>query len=200
MADITASMVNELRKRTGAGLMDCKRALVETGGDDEAAIALLKKRGIATAAKKAGREASEGIIESYIHTGGKVGVMLELNCESDFVAKNDEFKALARDLCMHIAAASPVAVSREDVSEELIAKERESALAQATEGGKPKPQNVIDSIVEGKVAKYLSTITLLDQPFVKNPDITINDLLTTAIQKIGENIKVRRFVRYGIGE
>lgn len=199
MADITASMVNELRKRTGAGLMDCKKALVESNGDEEAAIALLKKRGVATAAKKAGREASEGIVESYIHTGGKVGVLIELNCESDFVAKNDEFKALARDLCMHIAAASPVAVSREEVPEAIIAKEREVAVAQANEG-KAKPQNIIDGIVEGKINKFLATVTLLDQPFVKNPDVTINDLLTTAIQKIGENIKVRRFVRYAIGE
>lgn len=199
MADITASMVNELRKRTGAGLMDCKNALVESNGDEEAAIALLKKRGIAKAAKKASREASEGIVECYIHTGGKVGVLLELNCESDFVAKNDEFKALARDLCMHIAAASPVAVSREEVPEDIIAKEREVAIAQANEG-KAKPQNIIDGIVEGKISKFLATVTLLDQPFVKNPDVTINELLTTAIQKIGENIKVRRFVRYAIGE
>lgn len=199
MADITASMVNELRKRTGAGLMDCKNALVESNGDEEAAIALLKKRGIAKAAKKASRDASEGIIESYIHTGGKVGVLLELNCESDFVAKNDQFKALARDLCMHIAAASPVAVSREEVPEDIIAKEREVAVAQASEG-KAKPQNIIDGIVEGKINKFLATVTLLDQPFVKNPDVTINDLLTTAIQTIGENIKVRRFVRYAIGE
>lgn len=199
MADITASMVNELRKRTGAGLMDCKNALVESNGDEEAAIALLKKRGIAKAAKKASRDASEGIIESYIHTGGKVGVLLELNCESDFVAKNDEFKALARDLCMHIAAASPVAVSREEVPEDIIAKEREVAVAQANEG-KAKSQNIIDGIVEGKINKFLATVTLLDQPFVKNPDVTINDLLTTAIQKIGENIKVRRFVRYAIGD
>lgn len=199
MADITASMVNELRKRTGAGLMDCKNALVESNGDEEAAIALLKKRGIAKAAKKASRDASEGIIESYIHTGGKVGVLLELNCESDFVAKNDEFKALARDLCMHIAAAAPVAVSREEVPEDVIAKEREVAIAQANEG-KAKPQNIVDGIVEGKISKFLATVTLLDQPFVKNPDVTINDLLTAAIQKIGENIKVRRFVRYAIGE
>lgn len=199
MADITASMVNELRKRTGAGLMDCKNALVESNGDEEAAIALLKKRGIAKAAKKASREASEGIVESYIHMGGKVGVLIELNCESDFVAKNDEFKALARDLCMHIAAASPVAVSREEVPEDVIAKEREVAIAQASEG-KAKPQNIIDGIVEGKISKFLSTITLLDQPFVKNPDVTVNELLTNAIQKIGENIKVRRFVRYAIGE
>lgn len=198
MADITASMVNELRKRTGAGLMDCKNALVESNGDEEAAIALLKKRGIAKAAKKASRDASEGIVESYIHTGGKVGVLLELNCESDFVAKNDEFKALARDLCMHIAAAAPVAVSREEVPEDVIAKEREVAVAQASEGN--KPQNVIESMVEGKISKFLATVTLLDQPFVKNPDVTVNDLLTTAIQKIGENIKVRRFVRYAIGE
>lgn len=196
MADITASMVNQLRQRTGAGLMDCKRALVESNGDEEAAISILKKKGIAKAAKKADRDASEGIIESYIHLGGKVGVLLELNCESDFVAKNDEFKALARDICMHIAAASPVAVSREEVPEDLVAKEREVAVAQA-EG---KPPAAVEKIVEGKVSKFLSGICLLEQPFVKNPDQTINDLLTDKIQKIGENIRIKRFARFAIGE
>ena len=196
MADITASMVNELRKRTGAGLMDCKKALVESDGNAEDAINILKKKGIAKAAKKAGRDASEGIIESYIHMGGKVGVLLELNCESDFVAKNDEFKALAKDICMHIAAASPAAVSRDEVDPDLIAKEREVAQAQA-EG---KPPAAIEKIVEGKVNKYLQQICLLEQPFVKNPDQSITDLLTEKIQKIGENIKVKRFARFALGD
>ncbi|MBK1857186.1 translation elongation factor Ts [Cerasicoccus arenae] len=196
MSAISASMVNELRQRTGLGLMDCKKALVEANGDQEAAIDFLKKNGAIKAAKKAGREASEGIIESYIHMGGKVGVMIELNCESDFVAKNDGFKALARDIAMHIAAASPVAVSREDVCQDIIAKEREVAVAQA-EG---KPAQAIEKIVEGKVNKFLSTVALLEQPYVKNTDQTVQELLTEAIQRIGENIKVRRFARFAIGE
>lgn len=196
MANITASMVNELRKRTGAGLMDCKTALVEAGGDDEQAINILKKKGVAKAAKKAGRTAAEGIVESYIHLGGKVGVMIELNCESDFVAKNDEFKALARDLCMHIAATGPIAVSKDDVSEDVLEKERESARVQA-EG---KPAAAIEKIIEGKVNKFLAESCLLNQPFVKNPDVTVQDLLTERIQKIGENIVVRRFTRYAIGD
>lgn len=196
MATISASMVNELRKRTGAGLMDCKGALVEADGNEEEAIAILKKKGIAKAAKKAGREAAEGIVESYIHMGGKVGVMLELNCESDFVAKNEQFKALARDICMHIAAAAPVAVSREEVDPAILEKEREVAAAQA-EG---KPAAAVEKIVEGKINKYLEQICLLEQPFVKNTDQTIGELLTHNIQTIGENIKVRRFVRYALGE
>lgn len=198
MADITASMVNELRKRTGAGLMDCKTALVESNGDEEKAIDILKKKGIAKAAKKADRDASQGIIEAYIHLGGKVGVMLELNCESDFVAKNDEFKLLARDICMHIAASSPVSVSRDDVPADLIAKEREIATAQMQHEGKPAA--AIEKIVEGKINKFVAQSCLLEQPFVKNPDQTVQELLTSAIQKIGENIRIRRFVRYAIGD
>jgi len=196
MSAITASMVNELRQRTGLGLMDCKKALVESNGDQEAAIDFLKKSGAIKAAKKAGREASEGLIESYIHMGGKVGVLLELNCESDFVAKNDDFKALARDIAMHIAAASPVAVTREEVPDDIIAKEREVAISQA-EGKPPAAQ---EKIVEGKVNKFLSTVALMEQPYVKDSEKTIEDLLTEAIQRIGENIKVRRFARFAIGE
>ncbi|MGE9293425.1 translation elongation factor Ts [Ruficoccus sp. ZRK36] len=196
MATISASMVNELRKRTGAGLMDCKGALVEANGDEEGAIAILKKKGIAKAAKKAGREASEGIIESYIHMGGKVGVMIEINCESDFVAKNDDFKAFARDVCMHIAAASPIAVSREEVDPAILEKEKEAAMGQA-EG---KPAAAVEKIVEGKVNKYLEQNCLLEQPFVKNTDQTVGELLTQKIQTIGENLKIRRFVRYAIGD
>lgn len=196
MSAISASMVNELRQRTGLGLMDCKKALVEANGDQEAAIDFLKKNGAIKAAKKAGREASEGTIASYIHMGGKVGVMLELNCESDFVAKNEGFQTLARDIAMHIAAAAPIAVSREEVPEDVIAKEREIAVAQA-EG---KPAQAVEKIVEGKVNKYLSTVALLEQPYVKNTDQTIQELLTESIQRIGENIKIRRFARFAIGE
>ena len=196
MAEITASIVADLRKTTGAGLMDCKKALVETGGDFDAAVDLLRKKGVATAAKKAGRDASEGIIETYIHTGGKVGVMIELNCETDFVAKNEDFQAFARDICMHIAAAGPICVSREEVPEADLEKEREIAMAQA-EG---KPPQAIQKIVEGKLEKYFSQICLLDQPFVKDPDKSVKDLLTERIAAVGENMIVRRFARFAVGD
>ncbi len=196
MAEITAKSVAELRAKTGAGLMDCKKALKETDGDFDAAIDILRKKGIATAAKKAGRDASDGLVETYIHTGGKVGVMLEINCETDFVAKNDDFKAFARDICMHIAAASPTCVNREDVPEAEIEKEREIATAQA-EG---KPPQAIQKIVEGKLNKHYSQVCLMEQPFVKNPDQTIKDLLTEKIATIGENLIIRRFARFAVGE
>lgn len=196
MADITASMVGDLRAKTGAGLMDCKRALVEANGDLEEAITILKKKGVATAAKKAGRNASEGLIHSYIHLGGRVGVLLEINSESDFVAKNDEFKALANNICMHIAAASPQFVDRESVTEDILEKEREIARAQA-EG---KPAQAIEKIVAGKIDKIYSQLCLLEQPYVKDPNLTIRDMLTQQIAKIGENIVIRRFARYQIGE
>ncbi len=196
MTQITASMVAELRAKTGGGLMDCKKALSESGGDFEEAITLLKKRGQASAAKKAGRSASEGLIESYIHLGGKVGVLLELRCESDFVAKNETFKALARDICLHIAAAAPICVRREEVPADLIEKEKEIARGQA-EG---KPPQAVEKIVEGKINKWMSTICLLDQPFVKNAEQTIQELLTEQISKIGENIVVARFSRFQLGE
>ena len=196
MSDITAKMVGDLRSRTGAGLMDCKKALVEANGDVEEAITYLKKKGIASAAKKAGRSTSEGIISSYIHLGGKVGVIIEVNCESDFVAKNDDFKAFVRDICMHIAAADPECISREDVCPDALQKEKDIAAAQA-EG---KPAHAVEKIVEGKVNKWLSGIALLEQPFVKDPDNTIQELLTQKIATIGENIIIRRFTRYQIGE
>ena len=196
MAEITASSVADLRKTTGAGLMDCKKALVETGGDFDAAVDLLRKKGVATAAKKAGRDASEGIIETYIHTGGKVGVMIELNCETDFVAKNEDFQAFARDICMHIAAAGPIWVSREEVPEADLEKEREIAMAQA-EG---KPPQAIQKIVEGKLEKYYSQTCLLDQPFVKDPEKSVKDLLTERIAAVGENMIVRRFARFAVGD
>jgi len=176
--------------------MDCKRALAESEGDFETAVDILRKKGVATAAKKAGRDASEGIVETYIHTGGKVGVMVELNCESDFVAKNDGFQAFAKDICMHIAAANPSCVSREEVSQTDLDKEREIATAQA-EG---KPPQAVQKIVEGKLEKYYSQVCLLDQPFVKNPDTTIKDLLTEKIATLGENLIVRRFARFVVGD
>lgn len=195
MADITAQMVSELRARTGAGLMDCKKALSETGGDAEAAIMLLKKKGIATAAKKAGRDASEGLIGSYIHLGGKVGVLLEVNCESDFVAKNEAFKELVHDIAMHIAAAGPLYVSREEVPEEDVVKEKEVAAAQA-EG---KPAHAVEKIVSGKIDKWYGQVCLMEQPYVKNTDQTIKDLLTEKISTLGENLIIKRFARFQIG-
>jgi elongation factor Ts len=194
-ATITAQQVNDLRSQTGAGLMDCKRALVETNGDVEAAITILRKKGAASAAKRADREAKEGLVYSYIHTGGKVGVMIEVNCETDFVARNDDFKALVHDLGMHIAAANPLYVTRDQVSEAEIAAEREIAAAQVA----GKPPAAVQKIVEGKLEKFFSTIVLLDQPFVKVPEKSIKEILTEAIAKTGENIQVRRFVRYQLG-
>jgi elongation factor Ts len=189
-------MVSDLRAQTGAGLMDCKKALVEADGDTEKAMELLRKKGVASAAKKAGREASEGLVASYIHMGGRVGVLIEVNCETDFVAKTDDFNELARDLAMHVAAASPLVVGRDDVPEDLLAKEREVAQSQA-EG---KPPQAIQKIVEGKLEKYYQTVCLLEQPYVKNPDQTVQDLLTEKIAKLGENILVKRFARFQLGE
>ncbi len=192
---ITASAVNDLRAQTGAGLMDCKRALVETNGNVEEAITILRKKGAASAAKRAERTAKEGVVESYIHVGGKVGVLIEVNCETDFVARNDEFKAFVKDLCLHIAAANPICVTREEVSAADIAKETEIAAAQVV----GKPPAAAQKIIEGKLEKYYSGIVLLDQPFVKEPEKSIKALLTDKIAKTGENIVVRRFVRYQLG-
>jgi len=192
---ITAQMVSELREKTGAGLLDCKKALTEANGNAEDAIVILRKKGAASAAKKAERTTSEGLVESYIHVGGKVGVLVEVNCETDFVARTDDFKTLCRDLCLQIAAASPTYVRREEVPEPEVAREREIALAQV----QGKPPAAIQKIVTGKLDKYYSTICLLDQPFVKQPDKTVKDLLTEHVAKIGENIQVRRFVRFQLG-
>lgn len=192
---ITAKMVGELRESTGAGLMDCKKALVEAAGDVEQAVELLRKKGVASAAKKAGRDASEGLIDTYIHLGGKVGVLCEVNCESDFVAKTDDFKQFVRDIAMHVAAANPVCVSREDIDPAILEEERRVARGQA-EG---KPERAIESIVEGKVNKYLSENCLLEQAYVKNPDQTVQEVLTAMIAKMGENMKIKRFARFQIG-
>ncbi|MFM1851407.1 MAG: translation elongation factor Ts [Cephaloticoccus sp.] len=192
---ITAQMVNELRAATGAGLLDCKKALTEANGNQEEAATILRKKGAASAAKKADRATKEGLIESYIHVGGKVGVLIEVNCETDFVARNEDFKAFVKDLCLQIAAASPVCVTREEVPEADVAKEREIATAQV----QGKPPAAVQKIVEGKLDKYYSTVVLLDQPFVKQPEKTIKEMLTEKITKIGENIQIRRFVRFQLG-
>lgn len=192
---ITAQMVNELRTATGAGLMDCKKALADANGNFEEATTILRKKGAATAAKKAVRATNQGLIESYIHVGGKVGVLLEVNCETDFVARNDDFKAFCRDICLQIAAANPVCVSRDQVPEADVAQEREIAAAQV----QGKPPAAVQKIVEGKLDKFYSGIVLLDQPFVKLPEKTVKEILTEKIAKIGENIQIRRFTRYQLG-
>ncbi len=198
MAEITAALVKELRERTGAGMMDCKRALVEKNGDLEAAVEYLREKGLAAAAKKAGRIASEGIVDAYIHAGGKIGVLIEVNCETDFVAKTDEFKQLVRDLAMHIAANNPTYVSKEQIPAEVVEKEREILRAQALNEG--KPEKIVDKMVEGRMEKFYADVCLLNQPFVRDPDITVGELITSKIATIGENISVRRFERYVLGE
>ncbi|GAV23462.1 translation elongation factor Ts [Carboxydothermus pertinax] len=195
---ITSQMVKELRERTGAGMMDCKRALEEAQGDMEKAIEILRQKGLAAAAKKAGRIASEGVVEAYIHGGGRIGVLVEINCETDFVAKTDEFKAFARDIAMQIAASKPEYVKREDVPQDVVEKEREILKAQALNEG--KPANVVEKMVEGRIEKFFKEVCLLEQPFIKNPDVTIKELLNEKIAKIGENINIRRFVRFELGE
>jgi elongation factor Ts len=195
---VTPQLVKELRERTGAGMMDCKRALVDTDGDVEKAIELLRKQGMATAAKKAGRLAAEGVVGSYIHAGGRIGVLLEVNCETDFVARTDDFQGLVKDLAMHIAAADPRFVSREEVTEGVLAKERAIYRDQAVESG--KPENVVDRIVEGKIEKFFSEAVLMEQAFIKNPDVTVQEMVTEVIAKLGENIQVRRFSRFEVGE
>jgi elongation factor Ts len=195
---ITAQMVKELRERTSAPMMDCKAALTETQGDMEKAVDFLRKKGLAAAAKKAGRIAAEGAVGSYIHGGGKLGVLVEVNCETDFVARTDEFQELVRDIAMHIAAAEPRFVRREEVTEDVLAREREIFRDQATASGKP-PQ-VVEKIVAGKMEKYYAEFVLLEQPYVKDSDKTVGQLITEKIAKIGENIQVRRFVRFKLGE
>lgn len=191
-------MVKELRERTGAGMMDCKKALVETNGDIEKAIDELRTKGLAKAAKKAGRVASEGLVISYIHGGGRIGVLVEVNCETDFVAKTDEFKQLAYDIAMQIAASNPEYLNREAVPEEVINREKEVLRAQALEEG--KPEKIIDKMVEGRIEKFYKENCLMEQEFIKDPDKTVQELIHENIAKIGENISVRRYVRYEVGE
>jgi elongation factor Ts len=198
MSTISAKMVMQLREKTGAGIMDCKGALSECNGDMDKAVDFLRKRGLATAAKRAGRAMTEGIVASYIHMDNKLGVLVEVNCETDFVAKNDDFKEFAKNIAMHIAATNPVGIRPEDVSEEIIAKEKEIYRGQVLEMG--KPEKIADKIVEGKLQKYFKENCLMDQAYVRNPDMTVADLLNEMIAKIGENILIKRFVRFKIGE
>ena len=197
MTEISAALVKELREKTGTGMMDCKQALSASGGDMTKAIEFLRKKGLATAQKRAGRATSEGTIATYIHMGGKLGVMVEVNCETDFVAKNEAFKECAKNIAMHIAASNPIAVRPEDVEAEIISKEKEIYAAQARETG--KPEQVIEKIVEGKLKKFYEDSCLLNQAYVRNPDITVADLLNELVAKIGENVSVRRFVRFQVG-
>jgi elongation factor Ts len=196
--EITAEMVRSLRERSGAGIMECKTALAETKGDPEQAFQVLRKRGLASVAKRAGRTTSEGTVASYIHPGGRVGVLLEVNCETDFVARTAEFQEMVRNLAMHIAASQPRFVAREDVPETLLSKEREIYLAQARASG--RPEAALPKIVEGKVGKFYQESCLLEQPYVKDPNQTVTDYLSAVMAKTGENIRVRRFVRFALGE
>jgi elongation factor Ts len=195
---ITAAQVNELRKATGAGLMDCKKALSETGGDHEKAIDFLRKKGLAAASKKAGRIASEGVVGSYIHAGGKIGVLVEVNCETDFVAKNEAFQAFVKDIAMHIAAASPLYVCREEVPADALEREKDIYRAKAKESG--KPDTIIEKIIEGQISKYYADICLMEQSYVKDSDKTIQTYLNETIAAIGENMSIRRFARFVLGE
>ncbi len=202
MAEITASLVKSLREKTGAGMIDCKNALVEADGNEEQAVEILRKKGMATAGKKAGRVTAEGVVGSYIHMGGKVGVMVEINCESDFVARGEEFQQLVKDVAMHIAAVDPKYVKREEVPADVLDKEREILLEQLKNDPKNanKPDDVLNKIIEGRIGKYYEESVLLDQPFVKDPSKSVGDLVTEKISSIKENITVRRFTRYKMGE
>ena len=198
MTTISASTVKELRDKTGAGMMDCKEALKQSGGDISKSIDFLRKKGLATAAKRAGRAMSEGTIQTYIHTGGKLGVMVEVNCETDFVAKNEDFVQFARNIAMHIAATNPVSISQQDVPKEVVEKEMEIYRDQVRAMG--KPEQMIDKIAEGKLSKFYKENCLLNQGYVRDPNITISDLINEQIAKIGENITIKRFMRFQVGE
>jgi len=198
MATISAATVKELREKTGAGIMDCKEALSECNGDISKAVDFLRKKGLATAAKRASRATTEGIVESYIHMDSKLGVLVEINCETDFVAKNDDFKEFAKNIAMHITATNPVGIRQEDVPKETMDKEKEIYRAQVLEMG--KPEKIVDKIVEGKLKKYFKDNCLMNQAYVRDPNITIEDLLNEMVAKIGENITIKRFARFKIGE
>jgi len=202
MADISAAAVKALREKTGAGMMECKKALSESGGNEERAVEILRERGLASAKKKEGRVAAEGVVGSYIHMGGKVGVLVEVNCETDFVARGEEFQQLVKDIAMHIAAAEPRYVSRDEVTSGVLDKEREIARAQAKNDPKNanKPDQVIDKIVEGRLNKFYEEFVLLDQPFIKDPAQTVGELVTEKVAKSGEKVTIRRFARYKMGE
>jgi elongation factor Ts len=196
--EITATLIKDLRERTGAGMSDCKKALTEVGGDMDKAIDYLRAKGLAKAAKKAGREATEGAVVSYIHGGGRIGVLVEINCETDFVARNEDFQAFTREVALQIAAMNPQYVTKDEVAADVIARERDVLIAKAKETGKPEP--VIQKMVEGQISKWMKEICLLDQGWVKDPDKTIDQVQQELIAKIGENIKIRRFVRFELGE
>ena len=198
MAEVTATMIKDLRERTGAGMADCKKALVECDGDMEKSIDFLRAKGLAKAAKKAGREATEGAVVSYIHGGGRIGVLVEINCETDFVARNEDFVGFTKDVAMQIAAMGPQFVRRDEVAEDVVARERAVLVAKAVESG--KPEAIAQKMVEGQLTKWLKDICLLDQPFVKNPDQTIDQLQQALIAKLGENIAIPRFARFKVGE
>ena len=198
MAAVTHEMVKDLREKTGAGIMDCKRALSDAGGDMDKALDILRQKGLAIAAKKAARETKEGLISSYIHAGGRIGVLAEVNCETDFVARNSEFQELVRDIAMQIAWSNPPFLRREDVPPSILEKEREIYRAQARETG--KPEHVIEKIIDGKIEKFFNDSCLLEQPFIKDSSVTLNDLIRQKIAKTGENISIKRFVRYQLGE
>jgi len=198
MSKIEANLVKELRERTGAGMMDCKKALTETNGDMEKAVEFLREKGLAAANKKAGRTTSEGLVEAYIHGAGRIGVLVEINCETDFVAKTDEFRALTRDIAMQIAAANPQFITREEVPVSLIEHEKDILRAQAINEG--KPEKIIDKMVEGRLEKYFADVCLLEQPFIREGEQTVKEYIQSKVATIGENITVRRFVRYQMGE
>ncbi|UCD79691.1 MAG: translation elongation factor Ts [Desulfobacterales bacterium] len=198
MTTISATLVKQLREKTGAGMMDCKQALTECEGDIDKAIDFLRKKGLATAQKRAGRAMTEGTVQSYIHMGGKLGVLVEVNCETDFVAKNEDFIDFTRNIAMHIAASNPLGIRPEDIPEEIVNREREIYQAQTLELG--KPENVVAKIVEGKMNKFYKENCLLNQPYVRDPELSVEDLLNELIAKIGENITIRRFVRFQTGE
>ncbi len=200
--DISASQVKELREKTGAGMMDCKKALTENAGDFDKAVDFLRKKGLAAAAKRAGRAATEGLVQAYIHGEGRIGVLIEVNCETDFVARNEEFQGFVRDVAMHIAAANPQFVRPDEVSATVLEKEKEIFKAQLAQDPKNanKPPQVVEKILEGKIQKYVDEICLLNQAFVKNPDVTVGALTTNLVAKIGENVSIRRFARFNLGE
>jgi len=195
--EITAAMVRELREKTNAGMMDCKQALQETGGNMDKAVDLLRQKGLATAMKRAGKQASEGLVHAYIHAGGRLGVLLEVNCETDFAAKSQDFQDFVKNVAMHIAAANPLGIAKEDVPQEAIERERAIYLAQAQESG--KPANILEKMVDGKMRKYFQEVVLLEQAYVKDPDKTIQDYLNELLAKTGEKILIRRFVRFQLG-
>lgn len=199
---VSPAAIKALREKTGAGMMECKGALTEAEGNEEKAIEILRKRGLATATKKSGRVAAEGLVDSYIHAGGKIGVLVEVNCETDFVARGEEFRSFVHDLAMHITAAEPRYITKEEVPEEVLAKEREIALAAAKADPKNanKPEQVLEKIVEGRLTKFYQEMCLMEQPYVKDQNISVGDLVRQMISKTGENVKIRRFVRFKMGE